>query len=252
MTKIIITVSIVFCAIVGGVLYNTNLSAQENTKNKSAQKAIVETAKASQLKVEEQKPAEHNIEEVKVLETVKEMPAVVTSNTISTQNNKLTTQTYTNQYFPFLKIKYDSDWKMTNQTKASSITDGKLLERTITLTKGDTAIVYSIFPGFGTGCSNDDLQRPLAKVSNNINNTGISRFKSLNTPGFVYTSDNKQAQADCLLSHLFGIKSNIKMQDFGPVLPDIDNNVVYWMTVKVTGTQHLTEADCIMGNSTFK
>jgi hypothetical protein len=147
---------------------------------------------------------------------------------------------YTNQYYPSLNIKYDDSWKFETKTTKHFSNDGKpgstnLLDRNITISKGDTTIVIDLSPDIRTGCGpGDDVVQITDKV---IINPSFDRFSYNGVNYYVPSQD--VFYAECVVNYITPIKDNL------------DGEFYSGMFARVEGSQYLNEADQIIRQSSF-
>ena len=117
---------------------------------------------------------------------------------------EISTKSYTNQYFPNLKINYDESWKFETKTKPQVVYKN-LLERDITLTKDGSTLNISLSPIIvpsGCGGYTDGTFQEI-KIDDNhyrINDTYLKRY--------VYS---RGKDPDCRLQNQ--LKTTIKVKD---------------------------------------
>ncbi|NJK71344.1 MAG: hypothetical protein HC932_03780 [Thermales bacterium] len=75
----------------------------------------------------------------------------ITQKPADSKPNTIEQKTYTNEFFPDLKITYPDDWKFETSTKKSDIYEG-LLERIISLKKNETVLKITTTPFIPGGC----------------------------------------------------------------------------------------------------
>jgi hypothetical protein len=164
-------------------------------------------------------------------------------------------QSYTNPYFPNLKINYDSSWKFETSTYNSSAQG--LLDRKIVLTKNNTKISFStiVRPPDGAGCY---------EIRNAIKlNEKYTRASFVNQSRELMGSQlyMKPSSIDCV-SGYFSIYSNIKANSYpsyynpygGNLKPNDSEKVLYLLSINLDSQdEKLTlEADEIIKNSVFE
>ncbi|MEM1312593.1 MAG: hypothetical protein AAGF07_03975 [Patescibacteria group bacterium] len=152
---------------------------------------------------------------------------------------------YTNPYFDNLKINYSSDWEFTTNTTASRYSN--LLDRYISLTKGDTTLNLYMQPVFPTGCTPGDEYSQLTLAKADVAGSSFNRFDSAYDQ-YVYSQEDK-AYADCFLSVMQEVESNI---DTPSDYMLAEGKVNYFVSITVNGSQHLEGADQIIANSSIK
>ena len=178
----------------------------------------------------------------------------------------VTTETYTNRYFPDFKLVYPSDWKFSTQTETSYFSP-QLLDREITLTKGDMTLVLDLRPV----TSQDRFYRcnPVGPVDYEVQTelsggikeytmlSGARRERALQSNTLLYAFDGDEA---CGYDE---ITTTIKESDIKgsvPIDDDEDNNLTYKVNARLELPQNgnpsnqanLEEARAILENSTIR
>jgi hypothetical protein len=172
-------------------------------------------------------------------------PAPVTSTTTTTP--KVETQTYTNPYFPNLKVVYDKSWKFSTSTQDSSVKG--IVNRTIILNKGATSLKFELKPSLESGCGvPEDMKKPLLK---NVKGSKFNRF-DFGVGGDVYTSKSDTIYLSCPLSFINIVQSSISADDFPNPFYSKGQKYPFELIASVKGAQYLDEADQIIADSTLE
>jgi hypothetical protein len=176
----------------------------------------------------------------------------------STQEAAL--NSYTNQYYPNLNIRYDDSWTFETSTAKSS-TLANLLERQIILKKGDSILTISMYPlHVPSGCGGyQDGTYEIANIADKmvrIHDTFQNRY--------VYNYENPDPS--CALSNISN--TDIKLSDVRPTsdyasffeeFKKVHNQVSndgttvynYYITLETTNESYIAEADQIIRQSSF-
>lgn len=159
-----------------------------------------------------------------------------------------TAASYTNQYYPDLKINYDSSWAFSTTTSETSYKN--VLSRDLIFIKNGVLFTVGITPSFVTGCggpSTDPNKMKETKIGGNL-----SRFKSNYTLNkYHYLPSGGAQYEECIFFGLGTLNSNLVSKDYTAMMKD--KYVKSWITISVTGTDQNTikEVDKIVLNSKF-
>jgi hypothetical protein len=168
----------------------------------------------------------------------------------STQEAAL--NSYTNQYYPNLNIRYDDSWTFETSTKASVYDD--LLNRTITLNKGATTLEFELEPSAPQGCGRDDI----FELTNRIMITDTIERAQFNSQT-VYRLKSAGLEGDsdrvCYIGNFILVQTNIDPTQV-PIYARVngtDSNVEYYMEVTIDSNDQnlIAEADQIIRQSSF-
>jgi hypothetical protein len=159
------------------------------------------------------------------------------------------TQSFTDQIYPDLNIKYDNSWKLATKnslvsTDATSDYYGGLENKEITLTKNETVLKFDLSIARQTGCGGGPDLTPVATAGRHyryINDTAPNKY--------VYQSYSK----GILCSLDYNIISNLSSKNYPKYSNQDEPFVKSFVAVSLTGNnqQELTEADQIIANSSF-
>ena len=152
-----------------------------------------------------------------------------------------TTQTYTNEYYPSLKINYDNSWKFSTTTTPD--VDG-LVNREITLTKNQTVLKFNLNIKINTGCAGGPDQISVATAGKHF------RLKDdYQDSTYYYQSYSK----GMLCGINYTIISNLPSKNYPKYSQQTEPFVESFVKVSVAGSnqQELLEADQIVANSSF-
>ncbi|MEI6728751.1 MAG: hypothetical protein WCK98_03865 [bacterium] len=158
-------------------------------------------------------------------------------------NSQPKTQTYTNEYFPDLKIVYDEAWKFETTTQETKY-KGYLVTRIITLTKNNlTASIKTFLLPEGIGCENIDGYKVLNEFTSGFKKflgpeNKLSYSKVYNCPN-ILTSNSKANS----------------IPDYKG--PQIDGNVVFGFVIELSGNYKnddlvISDFDKIMAESSLR
>jgi|GEM_PF-5907798 len=154
---------------------------------------------------------------------------------------------YTNQFYPDLKINYDSSWAFSTSTSKSSYTG--VLNRQLLFIKNGVTFEVNIYPVFATGCGGPGSPKKMAETKIGAN---LSRYKSNSrTNSYHYLTSGGFGDEDCAFFGLGRLNSTVVSKEFTEAM---DSKYVYsFINVTVTGTDQNTikEADKIVLNSKF-
>jgi hypothetical protein len=167
------------------------------------------------------------------------------SNTSSLQSSQSgivgKTLSYTNAYFPDLKINYSDDWKLEN-ISTDSYQKG-LLDRRIKLTKGSVTLeLNNRLKGAGTTPDN------VCTAPNNAVEfaPGLIRYANSDSEFWYYPKNN------CF----FFLNSNLDANQYSDykALYKFDKNPIFYMNATLTGTDKelIKQTDQIISQSSFK
>jgi hypothetical protein len=162
-----------------------------------------------------------------------------------TNQNQTTgkTQTYTNQYYPSLKINYDDSWKMKTDTSISDkrSSDGSpLINRTVRLNKDGSGIAFRFYVSGGFGGGGDSKVQGV-KIANNIYRYG----PYFNRYDYIATSSTTNSNS----GPTYEIDSTLKFQDGQPVKAQVV--IDFTVDSGADNSQILKEAEEIIKNSSF-
>jgi hypothetical protein len=151
------------------------------------------------------------------------------------------TQTYTNEFYPDLNIKYDNSWKFSTTTTPN--VDG-LVNREITLTKNQTVLKFNLNIKINTGCAGGPDQISVATAGKHF------RLKDdYQDSTYYYQSYSK----GMLCGINYTIISNLPSKNYPKYSQQTEPFVESFVKVGVAGSnqQELLEADQIVANSSF-
>ena len=155
-----------------------------------------------------------------------------------------TTQTYTNEYYPSLKINYDNSWKMETITSPVKYNPDRigLLAREINLTKSGANLKINLYleGGFGGG---GDMEIQGTKIRENL-----YRYGPINNFEYDYISHSTTTNARSGPTYI--LSSSLKDLKNKPVNADV---VILANLGNYNGdkNQILAEIDNILKNSSF-
>jgi hypothetical protein len=160
------------------------------------------------------------------------------------------TQSFTDQIYPDLNIKYDSSWKLTTKnslvsTDTTSDYYGGLENKEITLTKNGTVLKFNLSIARQIGCGGGTDLTPVSTAGKNYRY--INDDNSPNS--YVYQSYSK----GILCSLDYKIISNLPSKNYPKYSFQDEPFVASFVPVTLIGSneQELFQADQIIANSTF-
>ena len=167
----------------------------------------------------------------------------------------VTTETYTNQYFPDFKLVYPSDWEFSTTTQTSAYYP-ELLNRTIELRKDEATLSFGLQPLSRVGCGGPGSS--YTPKSGFTTSSGLSEYAQEGAPGTRYYYQSADPSVRCALEDDIKTtikESSIKNYDDG----DSDNAVSYftyiWLELPFQGENNeliIEEARQILENSTIR
>lgn len=154
---------------------------------------------------------------------------------------------YTNPFYPDLKINYDSSWAFSTSTSKSNYTG--VLNRQLLFIKNGVTFEVNIYPVFATGCGGPNKPVPMkeTKIGGKI-----SRYRSTyRTNSYHYLTSGGSGDEDCAFFGMSYINSNVVSKDFTAAMGD--KYVYSFINISVTGSDQNTikEVDKIVLNSKF-
>ena len=186
---------------------------------------------------------------------------------LQTDKSVVTTETYTNQYFPDFRLVYPSDWEFETRTNSSSISAG-LLSRNIRLTKNNRAINLYLSPEIIEPCvglgpegytSPYDQYKIISELNNGV--TAAISNTELGMEGGLFFKEvyfSPTIDPEDMKCPLFTVQTNIDNESFE--VRDLDGklqegDIRYQMIVNSNleeDDELLAEALAIIENSTLR
>jgi hypothetical protein len=155
-------------------------------------------------------------------------------------------QTYTNEFYPDLNIKYDNSWTIKNETYPTNYAG--LLGRQITLSKNGTDIIFVISPKFTAldSCITD-APAPIPSI------TQVGKYHRYSTYQFIYWYQSYSMGNKC--PNDFILKSTLLSKNYKNAGYEYDEQFVESMVsvevIRATNPERLAEAEEIIKNSVF-
>jgi hypothetical protein len=154
-------------------------------------------------------------------------------------------QSYTNEFYPSLNIRYDDSWKMEAKTTPSM--HKGLINREVVLSKNSSKLTFYVSPKVVTGCGGGEDEQSVAPAGKNY------RFKFEGNPQNTYHYQTWSKGIQCHIN--YKIKSNLESQNYSDYKQYFqDDKKVESLVVPVlesSNPQEILEADQIIANSNF-
>ena len=169
----------------------------------------------------------------------------------------VTTETYTNQYFPDFELVYPSSWGFETQSY-----DGyypSLLSRSIRLTKDDHVLLVTLSPAVATDCGGPGYEtvEPVESLAN-----GLKEYRSQRPTGVIYEYGTSLCTPENTVRTNIDADFDARYANFHDTatLRNMDENVQYWYDIELSGknpsievrSEIRTEVKEILESSTFK
>jgi hypothetical protein len=155
------------------------------------------------------------------------------------------TQTYTNEFYPDLNIKYDNSWAIKNETFPSQYTG--LLSRQITLSKNGTDITFVISPKM------KQFEPCLTSSAKDPSIAPVGKHYRYSAYQFIYWYQSYSQGGKCPNDYL--LKSNLLSKNYKNAGYEYDEQFVESMVsvevLHATNPERLAEAEEIIKNSVF-